>query len=66
MSSSCSTTTMSTPTSSELDKEISEVVQKRMKVMDDLCDVFADIPSTTLSSLLGSNVCEVKKNLAIR
>ena len=49
-----------------VEKELAEVQQKRVKVMDDLCEILSDLPSSAVTSLFGGGACEVKKKLAIR
>ena len=49
----------------ELAEELAEVQQKRVKLMDDLCEMLSDLPSSSVTLLFGGGACEVKK-LAIR
>ena len=43
-----------------------ELQLKRLKVIDEICDILSDIPSTSMTALFGPLASYVKKKLAMR
>ncbi|XP_003391521.2 PREDICTED: Bloom syndrome protein homolog, partial [Amphimedon queenslandica] len=50
----------------QVSSSLSELQLKRLKVMDEICDILSDIPSTRMTELFGLSACYLKKKLAMR
>uniref|UniRef100_A0A1X7TQC1 DNA 3'-5' helicase n=1 Tax=Amphimedon queenslandica TaxID=400682 RepID=A0A1X7TQC1_AMPQE len=50
----------------QVPSSLSELQLKRLKVMDEICDILSDIPSTRMTELFGLSACYLKKKLAMR
>ena len=47
-------------------KRLNGLHLKRLKLMDEICDVLSDIPSTGLTALFGLSAYHIKKKLKMR
>ena len=48
------------------ERTLSEVQLQRIKVMDEVCEMLAEIPSAKITSLFGLSAPFVQKKLALR
>ena len=48
------------------DRTLAEVQLQRMKVMDEVCEMLAEIPAAKITSLFGLSAPFIQKKLALR
>ena len=56
----------SSPTARDIQSEIDAICRERVSVMDDVCDILSDFPSSEITLLFKHSAGHVQKKLAIR